>query len=46
MVKLYLLVVTVTLSACASKTAEDNKQEPNEIKVQKMHWTHGWAHDA
>ncbi len=46
MVKLYLLVATVALSACASKSKEGANQEPNENKAQKVHWMHGRAHDA
>ena len=46
MVKLYLVALTVVLSACASKSHDGNEQEPNKTKVQEMHWMHGRAHDA
>lgn len=46
MVKLYLLAVTVVLSACASESRGGNEQEPNKTKVQEMHWMHGRAHEA
>lgn len=46
MVKLYLLAVTVALSACASKARDGNEQEPNKTKVRELHWMHGRAYDA